>query len=235
MSLLDAVLERAVTIPSARIHEHVQVLRRRNPYASPAEIIGLLEREYLLVIAGAGGLVGAAAAAPAIGSAVAVTLTVSDVATFFASSAGFSLAVASVHGIEVQDTARRRALLLATVLGESKLLADANATQITSSTFAGVLLTRMPTSTIKRVNRALTQRLVRRQAVRQSALAFGRLVPFGIGALIGVTGARALGRTVVKGARETFGPAPDHFPQLVEVIETGDVPRIIPAFPPPLP
>ena len=226
--VIDAALEKAVTIPSATIHAHVQALRRRNPNASPAQIVGMLEREYLFVIASAGGAVGVAAAAPSIGTGVALALTASDVATFFASSAAFSLGVASVHGIEVQDAGRRRALLLATIVGEAGILAGADA-EITSGAFARALLTRMPTSTIARVNRALTQRMIRRQAARQSALAFGRLAPFGIGAVIGVTGARALGRTVINGSRRAFGPAPDHFPELVEVIETGDVPRVIPA------
>lgn len=226
--VIDAALEKAVTIPSATIHAHVMSLRRRNPHASPEQIIGLLEREYLAVIASAGGAVGAAAAAPSIGTGVAMALTVSDIATFFASSAAFSLAVASVHGIEVKDTGRRRALLLATIVGEKGIVAGADS-ELSSGAFARAMLTRMPTSTISRVNRSLTQRMIRRQAARQGALAFGRLAPFGIGAVIGVTGARALGRAVIIEARRAFGPAPDHFPQLVEVIETGDVPRIVPA------
>jgi len=226
--ILDAALDRAVAVPSARIHTHVQTLRRRNPEASPAQILSLLEREYMLVIAGTGGAVGAAAAVPAVGTGVAVALTASDVATFFASSAAFSLAVASVHGIEVNDGARRRALLLATIVGESGLTPVGDASEIATGTFARVLLTRMPTTTIKRVNRILTRRLVRRQAARQGALAFGRLVPFGIGAVIGVTGARSLGRTVIDGSRRAFGPPPERFPALVEVIETGAAPRVIP-------
>ncbi|HEY8721945.1 hypothetical protein [Pengzhenrongella sp.] len=242
--VIDAALEKAVTIPSARVHAHVQSLRRRNPYASPAQIIALLEREYLLVIASAGAAVGAAAAAPVIGTGVAAALTVGDVATFFASSAAFSLAVASVHGIEVEDAGRRRALLLATVLGESRLIEGSGvmtlsgAAEVTSGALARALLTRLPTSTIKRVNSALTQRLIRRQAVRQSALAFGRLAPFGIGALIGVTGARALGKSVVEGARAAFGPPPATFPRLIEVIEATEVtapPRVIEATQPDLP
>lgn len=226
--LLDAALDRAVTVPSARVHAHVQSLRRRNPNASPEQIIRLLEKEYLLVIAGTGGAVGAAAAAPAIGTSVAVALTASDVATFFASSAVFSLAVASVHGIEVNDVGRRRALVLATLVGESGLKVAQDSTELTSGAFARLLLTKMPTTTIKRVNGVLTRRLVRRQAAKQSALAFGRLAPFGIGAVIGVTGARALGKTVVAGAQRAFGPPPIRFPQLVEVIETGGEPRLVP-------
>ena len=65
-----------------------------------------------------GGAVGATAAAPAVGTGVALALTASDIATFFGASAAFALAVASVHGIEVEDADRRRALLLTTILGE---------------------------------------------------------------------------------------------------------------------
>lgn len=226
--LLEALLDRAVTIPSAGVHAHVQSLRRRNPGASPAQVIHLLEREYLLLIAGAGGAVGAAAAAPVFGTGAAMALTVGDVAAFFAASAAFSLAVASVHGIEVGDGGRRRALLLATIVGESGVTVADDATEVTSGAFARVLLTRMPTTTIKRVNGILTRRLIRRQAVRQGALAFGRLVPFGIGAVIGVRGARALGRTVIDGASRAFGPPPEQFPRLVEVVETGSVPKLLP-------
>ncbi len=228
--LVTAALDRAVSIPSGTIHAHVDQVRRRHPEAGPAEVVTLLEREYLLLVQGTGGAVGAAAAAPAIGTGVALALTVGDVATFFGASAAFALAVASVHGIEVQDVARRRALLLATILGESgaKAVADEGAlVGLRSVRVAQALLTRMPTGTIQRVNSRLTRRLLRRQLARQSGLAFGRLVPFGIGAVIGVTGARALGRTVVTGARDAFGPAPAGFTAPVRVVETGDVPRLL--------
>lgn len=86
----------------------------------------------------------------------------------------------------------------------------------------------MPTGTIRRVNTRLTRQLFRRQLARQSGLALGRLVPFGIGAVIGVTGARALGRTVVDGARRAFGPAPAAFGDRVLVVETGAEPRLLP-------
>lgn len=229
--LVDAALDRAVTIPSATIHAHVDQIRRKHPDASPHEVIELLEREYLLVVQATGGAVGAAAAAPAVGTGVALTLTVGDVATFFGASSAFSLAVASVHGIDVQDAERRRALLLATILGESgaKAVEDVGAvTGLRGVSVARVLLTRMPTGTIRRVNTRLTRRLFRTQLTRQGGLALGRLVPFGIGAVIGITGARALGRTVVDGARAAFGPAPATFRDRVLVIETGAEPHLLP-------
>ncbi|MGV8978467.1 MAG: hypothetical protein ACOH17_10510 [Cellulomonas sp.] len=225
--ILEAALGKAVTVPGAKIHEHVDQLRRRNPGATPAQLVTLLEREYLRVIQGAGAAVGAAAAAPAVGTSVALALTVSDVATFFGASAAFSLAVASVHGIDVQDVPRRRALVLATILGESGAKAVGDAAEISSVHFARTLLLRMPTTTIAKVNSTLTKRLIRRQVLRQSALSVGRLAPFGIGAVIGVAGARTLGKTVIEGARLAFGPAPDRFPQVIEVAAPGTPPRTI--------
>lgn len=215
-AVLEAALDKAVAIPSKAIHAHVDRLRRRHPEASPARIVVLLEKQYLLAVSTSGGAVGAAAAAPAVGTGVAIALTSSEVATFFAASSAFALAVADVHGIAVEDTARRRTLLLATVLGEQGAATVGTETGLNVA-WARTLLVNMPTATIKRVNNALTRRILRRQAARQGALAFGRLAPFGIGAVIGAAGARALGRTVVTGARRAFGPPPDHFPRVIEL------------------
>ena len=231
-SMLEAVLDKAVTVPSTTIHAHVASVRRRHPEATPDRVIQLLEREYLTLVAAAGAAVGAAAATPGVGTGVGITLTVSDVATFFAASAGFTLAVASVHGIEVEDSTRRRALLLATVLGETGAATVSEAAEVGSLAFAGALLTRMPMPTVKRVNKVLARRLVRKQLSKQSALAIGRLAPFGIGAAIGVVGARALGRTVLDGSRLAFGPAPLHFTDTLEIGPDAGTPHVIDAIGP---
>ncbi|MBO1752180.1 hypothetical protein J4G33_10240 [Actinotalea sp. BY-33] len=214
---LDAAFDKAVSIPSAVIHAHVDRIRRRNPRATPAEVVRLLEKQYLLTVTTSGGAVGAAAATPAVGTSVGIALTSSEIATFFAASAAFSLAVADVHGVAVEDTARRRALLLATVLGDQGSKTIGAETGLSTKAWARTLLVNMPTSTIKRVNTALTRRILRQQAGKQGALAFGRLAPFGIGAVIGATGARALGRTVVTGAHRAFGPPPVAFARTIEV------------------
>jgi len=215
--MIDAMLDRAVSLPSAAIHAHVDKLRARNPEASPAQIIGMLEKQYMLAISASGGAVGAAAAAPAVGTGTATALTASDVAAFFAASAAFSLAVADVHGIAVDDVARRRTLLLATVLGEQGAKTVGEQTGLGTAAWGKSLLVNMPTTTIRRVNGALTRRLLRRQAAKHGAIALGRLVPFGVGAAIGITGARALGKTVVEGAQKAFGPPPARFPRTIEI------------------
>ncbi|MFC8599465.1 hypothetical protein [Isoptericola sp. NPDC057191] len=214
--VLDALLDKAVTIPSAAIHKHVDRLRARNPEADPAGIVRILEKEYLTLLATAGGAVGAAAAAPTVGTAAATALTTGDVATFFASSAAFALAVADVHGIEIDDVPRRRALLLATVLGDRGARDVERAIGGSTVAWGKVLLTSMPQTTIKRVNRTLARQFLRRQVAKQGSLALGRLLPFGVGVVVGVAGGRALGHGVVGQSRRAFGPPPDHFPRVVE-------------------
>ncbi|WP_051275035.1 hypothetical protein [Cellulomonas sp. URHD0024] len=233
--VVDAALAKAVTIPSSTIHAHVESLRRRNPEASPERIIRLLEKEYLRVVQATGGTVGAVAAAPAVGTGVALALTASDIATFFGASAAFALAVASVHGIEVEDADRRTALLLTTILGENKGVVVTDGTELTSVSVARALLTRMPMATVRKVNSTMTRRLVRTQAGKQTGLAIGRVIPFGIGIVIGVAGARGLGRTVIAGARKAFGPPPDRFARVYEIAGSGGTPLILPVPPRRLP
>jgi hypothetical protein len=218
---VDAAFDRAVMLPSAAIHAHVDRLRRRNPYASPAQIIALLEKQFLLAVSASGGAVGAAAAAPGVGTGVGTVLTTGEIAAFFAASSAFALAVADVHGIGVEETARRRTLLLATILGEQGAQTIGKETGVSGNAWARTLLLNMPTATIRRVNSALTRRVLRRQAGRQGALALGRLAPFGIGAVIGATGARALGKTVITGAHRAFGPPPAAFGRTIEAAVTG--------------
>jgi hypothetical protein len=215
-TLLDSVVDRAVRIPSASIRKHVDGLRARNPEASPAEIIKILEKQYLRVIQVSGGGIGAAAAVPAVGTGVSMILSGSDIATFFGSSAAFALAVAEVHGIEVEDVPRRRALLLATVLGDKGAKDVEDAVGGSGVAWGKVLLTSMPQTTLRRVNKALTNQFVRRQLAKQGGLFVGRVIPFGIGAVIGFVGARALGHTVIAQSRSAFGPPPEHFPRVIE-------------------
>ncbi len=151
-------------------------------------MLQILEKQYVRTVTASGGAVGAAAAAPAVGTAVSLTLTSAEVATFFSASAAYALAVAEVHGIGVEEGSRRRTLLLATVLGDQGAKAIRHQAGLDAAAWGRALLVKAPTTTIKRVNKTLAKRFVRKQVTRQGALAFGRLAPFGIGALIGATG-----------------------------------------------
>jgi len=209
--LIDAALDQAITLPSSTVRAHVDSLRRRNPEASPQQIVTLLTKEYSLVLQGAGGAVGAAAAFPGVGTGVSMILSGGDVATFFSASAAYALCVAEVHGVEADDLDRRRALLLATVLGESGARSVEEVSGKSAAAWGTALMTTMPKSTIRQVNKVLTRRFVKRQIAKQTSLMMGRVIPFGIGAVVGVAGGRALARTVAHQATKAFGEPPAHF------------------------
>lgn len=223
-----SAIDAALRVPSTVIRAHVDHLRQRNPEASPERILAILDSEFLTLVQTTGGAVGGTAAIPAVGTAVAATLTAADVAAFFAATAAYTLAVADVHGIEVDDVSRRRALLLASILGDDGMRAFESA-GITPASWARIGLATMPATTIQRVNKVLAGRFVKKYLLRHSGLLLGRLVPFGIGATIGVLGGRALGKGVVRQARAAFGEPPAEFVPLVRVVEVAaaDAPPLL--------
>lgn len=227
------LVDRTAMIPTATVQRHVDALRRRNPEAGPAQILSLLSREYLALVSGAGGAVGVAAAFPGVGTGVGLTLSAGDVGTFFAASAAYSLAVADVHGITTDDPDRRRALLLATVLGPSGAQVVSSALDGSSVIWGRALLANMPRSTLKHVNSVLSHRLVKHHLLKQSGMVVGKVVPFGIGAVVGYTGGRALGRTVLRQAQAAFGAPPLTFARALRAeIDLLEVPAQPPRLSP---
>src|SRR5699024_8997629 len=66
----------------------------------------------------------------------------------------------------------------------------------------------LPVTTVARVNKRLYGRVARFSLTRIGAVAAGRLMPYGVGAVIGYTGGRELGRIVVAGSRRRSGGRP---------------------------
>lgn len=205
---LDQALETALSIPSSAVHAYVDRLRRRHPDADPAVLIQMLERRYLLAVGTSGGAVGAAAAIPAFGTGAALALTSSQIAAFLAASSGLALAIADVHGIAVDDLPRRRALVMAALLGPKGGALLEKEAGISAIAWGKVLLTRLPMATVRSVNKTLRGRVMAGAAAKAGTVMIGRLLPFGVGAAIGYTGGRVLGRTMVQGVRSAFGDPP---------------------------
>lgn len=217
--LLTRAVDRAVSIPSTQIHRYVDSLRVKYPRATPEQLIGHLERTYLTLVSGSGGAVGTAAAWPGLGTGAAVALTGGQVAGFLAASAALTLAVADVHGIEVEDVERRRTLLLVTLLGEKGPQLLEQQLGVSSALWGRTLLSRMPIATVQTVNRALKGRVARGAVTKGGSIMLGRLLPFGVGAVVGFTGGRAIGRSLIKGLHGAFGPPPERFIRIIDAAQ----------------
>ncbi len=222
VGLLDRMLAGATTMPASKIRKYVDSLRTRNPEASPERIIEILSSQFKALLQTTGGAVGATAAVPTIGTATALALTGADLAAFFTASALYSLAVAEVHGVSTDDPERRKALVLASVLGTRGAQTVAGLGNVPVSRWGTALMTSMPRSTISQVNGVLTSRFLKRKLAAHSGVALGRFAPFGIGAVIGIMGGRALAYTVILQTNKAFGPAPHEFPELVIEAQSGN-------------
>lgn len=213
---LPAVLlrgvEKAISMQQAPVAGYVARLRRARPNATPAQIVAVLERQYLATVTGTGAAVGGIAAAPVVGTGAAVMLSGGETVLFFEATALFALAVAEVHGIQVLEVERRRTLLLAIVLGDNGAMLVEKMTGRTGEHWGDLLPEAIPLSSITAINKTLGRWFLRRYARKQGLLTLGRLAPLGIGAAIGAAGNRAFGRTVVTTSRRVFGLPPARFP-----------------------
>src|SRR5918998_6944014 len=89
--------EKAIALQQSLVAGYVARQRRARPDATPAEIIEVLEKQYLRAATGTGAAVGGVAAAPGVGTVLALTLSGGETAVFLEATALFALAVAEVH------------------------------------------------------------------------------------------------------------------------------------------
>ncbi|MGH3885369.1 MAG: hypothetical protein ACRDSZ_02175 [Pseudonocardiaceae bacterium] len=204
-------LERAIGIQRLPVAGYVAWLRRARPDATPAEIIKVLEKQYLAAVSGTGAAVGGVAAAPGLGTVLALTLGGGETAVFLEVTTLFALAVAEVHGIRVEEVERRRTLVLAVVFGDRGAMLREKMAGRTDQHWRDLLPTVLPMSSITAVNKALGRWLLTKYGGKQSVVAIGRVAPFGTGAAIRAAGNHAFGRLVVDTSRGVFGPPPTSF------------------------
>lgn len=207
-NLLERRVERALAAGAGRSRAHAEQVARRNPGASPADVVAILERRYRRRVSTLSAAVGLTAAVPGVGTGIAAALTAANIGSFLRASTTFVGAVAHVHGIPLDDVARRRTLLLAALLGEDGARAVSGQLGVSSLYWGRGLLGRLPIGTVRAVNKGLSRRVVRVATAKGGAVLLGRLAPFGIGAVVGWLLGRRMAKQVVTGARDAFGPPP---------------------------
>jgi hypothetical protein len=212
---LDAALDKALRVQGPVIIAYLDRVRARHRDASPADVIRLLERRYLMAVTAVGAASGGAAAVPGAGTGASLASAALEVSAFTEATALFGLAMAEVHGLRIDDPQLRRALVLAILLGDTGVEAAEIAAADAGSRWSQVLSRRAPEETIHRINHALTRHFLARFGSKQGALALGRALPLGIGAGIGAAGNAVLGRGAISAARRMFGPPPSKLPPRV--------------------
>jgi hypothetical protein len=211
---LSQIIERGSRVQAPAVEAYVQRLRRANPQASPAEIVTKLEKHYLAAVMASGAAVGSAAAFPGVGTIAAMSAVAGETVVFLEATAVFVLAVAEVHGIPAEHREHRRALVLAVLVGEDSkgAVRDLVGPGRTSGEWIGEATAALPLPMVSQLNNRLLKYFVKRYALKRGAIAFGKVLPMGIGALIGGGGNRLMGKKIIANSRKAFGPAPSRWP-----------------------
>ena len=220
---LSNILERGARVQAPAVEAYVQRLRRANPGASPAEIITKLEKRYLAAVMASGAAVGSAAAFPGIGTIAALSAVAGETVVFLEATALFVLAVAEVHGIPAGHREHRRALVLSVLVGDDSkgAVRDLVGPGRTNGAWLGESTAALPLPVVSQLTNRLLKYFVKRYALRRGAIAFGKMLPMGIGAVIGGGGNRLMGKKIISNARTAFGPPPGRWPVAVHVLPSA--------------
>jgi len=225
--VLSQIIERSTRAQAPAVKAAVARLRRSHPEASPTEIVTKLEKRYLAAVMASGAAVGSAAAFPGIGTLAALSAVAGETLVFLEATAVFALAVAELHGIPLEHRERRRALVLAVLVGdESKgAIADLIGPGRTNGAWLAEGAEMLPLPLVSQLNTRLMRYFVKRYTIKRSAMALGKMLPVGIGAAVGGGGNRMMGKKIVNNARKAFGPAPARWPvqlHLLPAVENGN-------------
>ncbi|CAN5172492.1 hypothetical protein BH11ACT3_BH11ACT3_01710 [soil metagenome] len=217
--------DRVMSVQRPVVLAHIRSIRRRRPNDSPALIIQTLERRYLAAVTTGGAAFGASAAIPAVGTAASLALSGAETAGFLEASALFAQSVTEIHGIAVDEPERARTLVMALMLGSAgQDLIQQFAGQATGkgkgrTAYWGEFVTSsLPTAAFGPIADRIRAAFIRRFAVTQGTSIAGRLIPFGIGAVVGGAGNHLMGRKIVKSSHEAFGPPPAFFPVTLDAL-----------------
>ncbi len=217
---LAQVIERSARIQGPAAEAYVSRLRNAHPGADPAEIVAKLAKRYVAIVTASGVAVGAAATIPGIGTLSALSAAAAETVAFLEATAFFVLAVAVVHGIPADHRERRRALVLSVLVGDNSKQAVAQliGPARTNGGWISESMAAMPLSSMSRLNSRLLKSWVRRYTVRRSALLFGKLLPVGIGIVVGAIGNYLAGKKIVRNAHRAFGAPPARWPRTLQLV-----------------
>jgi len=218
--VLSHIIESGARVQAPAVKAYVDRLRAQSPDATPAEMVTKLEKHYLAAVMASGAAVGSAAAFPGIGTLVAMSAVAGETVVFLEATALFVLAVAEVYGIPAEHRERRRALVLAVLVGEDgkHAVMDLLGPGRTSGAWLADGAASLPLPAVSQLNGRLLKFFVKKYALKRGAIAFGKMLPVGIGAVIGGVGNRMMGRKIVSNAKLAFGNPPPRWPATLLVL-----------------
>ena len=217
---LSRIIESGSRVQAPAIRAYVDRLRDANPDATPAEIVTKLEKHYLAAVMASGAAVGSAAAFPGSGRLRRSRRWPAKPLCSWKPRRSSCSPSPRYTAYPADHRERRRALVLAVLVGEDSkhAVAELIGPGRTSGAWLADGAATLPLPAVSQLNSRLMRFFVKRYALRRGALAFGKLLPVGIGAVVGGWGNRLMGKKIIANARKAFGSPPPRWPATLHVL-----------------
>lgn len=233
---------KAIAVQRPAVLSYIKEVRRKNPDATPAQVMKTIESQYVATTTMASAAVGASASIPAVGIPIAIGLGVADLLFFYETTALFSLCMAELRGVPVTEPERAKALVLGALLREkrkSKVTEIVMATLPAGATINGaraiagasvsgdgkwgdLLAQQLPDSALVPVTMVLARQAIAQGTVMGSVKISSKAIPV-IGAVAGGATSFYFGSSVVKSCRAGFSAPAEEWPAWLELTDAdGD-------------
>jgi hypothetical protein len=229
---------KAIAVQRPAVAEYIKEVRRKNPSATPAEVMKSIESQYVATTTAASTAIGAAATIPAVGIPVAIGLGVADLIFFYETTALFALCMAELRGIPIDDPERAKAVVLGAVLGEKRkskitdlvlgalpagtAINGARAIAGATPKWGDLLAQHLPDSALVPVTMVLARQAIAQGAVMGTVKISSKAIPV-IGAVAGGATSFYFGSGVVKSCRAGFSAPAETWPEWLELTDSdGD-------------
>ena len=203
-SVTVRLVRKAVKDSGPKATRRAAKLRKKFPEASTQELVQKLDTEYKRLTVVEGAAAGAAAVMPGIGTIAALVLAAGEAGLFMFASARYILTRASIEDMDPEDFDSRLTLVMASMIGPAGVATASQSSPSSERVWARTLAQQRSASRGK-LQQGLGRTFISRYLIRKGAGIFGRLLPFGVGALIGGLANHAGSKTVIEGADAAFG------------------------------
>lgn len=234
---------KAIAVQRPAVGAYIKEVRRKNPTATPAQVMKTIESQYVATTTAASAAVGASATIPAVGIPVALGLGVADLLFFYETTALFALCMAELRGIPIDDPERAKVIVLGALLGEKRRspvsqivlsALPAGATVAGARAVAGgalsgatpkwgdLLAQQIPDSALVPVTMVLAKQAIAQGTVMGAVKISSKAIPV-IGAVAGGATSFYFGSGVVKSCRAGFSDPAEVWPEWLELTDSdGD-------------
>ncbi len=214
---LIRTLDTAMGWQTSAITAYLRKLQQKNPDASPAEIQEKIDSHFVNIVTGTGGGAGGAAVMPGVGFVTGLAAVAVESLFFLEAAAWHTLASARLRGLDISEPQRRRSLILVGLTGSSGTALVAatigdeglkSLSQNKAKQNAGSMLSALGVPQLGGLNKMLFKQAQKRMMKSARMATLGKIMPMGIGIVIGSVANRKLGKKLVENNRTSLGPIP---------------------------